>query len=98
MSDNDELDFDMIVHPSGIQCEHEGCESKDAFACYLDGDEPEEHLCGQHAVQAGYCCGCGHFYAGTSEFERNNGWCDNCHSEFDEPDDDDDEYHDHDPY
>ena len=79
--ETNELDF-MHVPDSGIQCDHKGCESKDAFACFIDGDEPEEHLCAEHAPDAGYCIGCGNFYAGTHEFDfLHPGWCGNCHSE-----------------
>lgn len=56
---------------------------------YLPDDKTESGFaptpyCSECA-KGSYCPGCHHFWAGTNEFDRNGGWCDNCKSEIDEP-------------
>lgn len=39
-----------------------------------------EYLCFEHAVEAGYCGGCGQFWAGATSFDFSEipGFCENC--------------------
>lgn len=72
-------------------CEHEGCTEEATVDCFLldnDGSGPDERLCWMHAREAGYCPGCGNFWAGAESFDFSpSGYCENCAAEFD-----DDEY------
>ena len=74
-------------------CEVEGCGSHETLKCDCDGDI--EILCTTHAIEQGYCYGCGYFSSGQSGFDLYHpGLCSNCHSEFVENEMDDDEYDD----
>lgn len=74
-------------------CQHDGCDDV-GYACYLDEDllsdpaKATEFLCPRHAVESGYCYGCGRFFAGIEEFDFGSGLCSDCKVEFDdgEPD------------
>lgn len=67
------------------RCAREGCDGP-AFPCYLDDDllaDPQrvtEHLCPLCAHEAGYCPGCGRFWAGVESFDF-SGLCDDCRAE-----------------
>lgn len=71
------------------------CEKCDAEATPCrhrddEGKEAVEYLCHKHATEAGYCWGCGEFWAGTEDFDFNNpsGLCMNCKDELEqEPED-----------
>jgi hypothetical protein len=70
-------------------CDEPRCDNP-GHACFLPGSqEPDGGYCSEHAFAHGFCKGCGDFWGGVESFEFiNNGWCDNCRAEFDEPDDD----------
>lgn len=89
-------DFDgnleYITPDPGNTCEHEGCGETHTTECAIDwevGDDGEwtgkdaEWLCYDHAKDAGYCFGCGHFWAGATSFDfsRIEGYCENCVAE-----------------
>lgn len=67
-------------------CWHPGCYEK-GTRCVIpwsdDDDLPYERYCPEHAVEYGYCCGCGLFCAGIDSFDfgRYRGLCDNCADE-----------------
>lgn len=81
----------------------QGC-AEAAIACYSsDGwlDTPRtvsEHLCHEHAAEAGYCCVCGLFSSGIDSFDWGDppGMCETCRDEFEadnwEDDADTDDY------
>jgi hypothetical protein len=62
-----------------MMCQELGCKQV-AFGCYLSAsDEPDDWYCAEHASAAGYCGGCGHFWAGVESFDFNaRGLCENC--------------------
>lgn len=69
------------------RCEHiypnkKQCRSTDAVDCYLPGNydgEPDAHYCMKHIHSAGFCWGCGTFWAGCEDFDFNPlGLCSNC--------------------
>ena len=53
-----------------------------------------ENLCAECAVDAGYCFACGNFYAGCKSYDLSpiKGCCENCISEFEEPEFDEFDY------
>lgn len=65
--------------------------------CWLpdDRDEPSEYYCAHHMYDAGFCPGCGNFWAGVESFDfSRTGLCENCASQGDYDDDDDDDWED----
>ena len=77
---------------NNLHCGHEGCESTELISCFLhdnaDGT-PDEYYCGEHVRDAGYCPGCGNFWAGCESFDFSpSGYCENCASEFDDESED----------
>ena len=60
-------------------CDVAGCKEH-ARPCRLSmWEKPEETLCFKHAREAGYCPGCGIFWAGVTSFDLSRtGYCDNC--------------------
>ena len=90
----DDLDFNEVIPKSGLICTK--CGYDDSLQCEIDG-EPSDILCGTHAAEDGYCCCCGQFWAGTTEFDfQHPGYCPNCYDEIrsGEHDDDDDDWYD----
>ncbi len=91
-------DLDTPYQESGLVCEK--CGHTDSIQCEQwnseKGDtEPSEILCGKHAAEAGYCCCCGTFCAGSTSFDFHHpGYCDNCYDQVkaDTGEDDDDDY------
>lgn len=84
------------------RCEADGCREAGS-ECYMDAAEGEEHtvdarLCAQHASEAGFCHGCGQFWAGVESFDfSRSGLCEHCQdgqSGFPDDEFDDDEYED----
>lgn len=82
-------------------CQHPGCQNA-AIQCSIPGgfdhdtgkdyDDSYEYHCVEHARDAGFCCCCGAFIAGSRDFSD---LCENCEDELkaDERDpEDDDEY------
>lgn len=76
------------------------CRAPGSTECFLDaflGQEietqaPDEILCADHAFRAGYCHGCGSFYAGIDSFDFGyDGLCEGCRLEFMPPEYDDHE-------
>lgn len=71
------------------KCEHEGCDRHGSVKCVIPNSDrwsslaPDiiEYYCCQHAQEEGFCPGCGNYWAGSGEFESNNGWCDTCYGE-----------------
>lgn len=63
-------------------CQWPGCFKAHTIDCYFpdnNGDTPDELLCAHHAPKAGFCWGCGNFWAGVESFDFNtNNLCDNC--------------------
>lgn len=65
-------------------CEHEGCTAEATVECLNPGgegyDEWTENLCSKHAVEEGFCCYCGNFWAGCEDFDFSPipGVCPNC--------------------
>lgn len=73
----------------------QSCRAPDAIYCYLpepprcSGPEyrlrerpPDEVLCAECAVAAGYCRSCGDFWAGITSFDFiHPGLCDHCHDQ-----------------
>lgn len=99
------------LRPFG-RCDHEGCRETSTIDCRIyhgKGEETRENLCWQHAIDAGYCPGCGNFWAGTEYFDFNLGgahMCQDCTDTFkyelgeydDEEFDDWGDFHDFDDY
>lgn len=62
----------------------EQCGQSGAIECVLYNSktkkEDKEFLCFEHAVDGGYCGGCGNFWAGATSFDlsRIPGYCENC--------------------
>ena len=83
-----ELVIDMIV------CQSPGCQ-EEAIECRIKpGSVVDDHLCPQHASEAGYCACCGDFWAGVNSFDfAKSGLCEHCEAELEaeseEIDDDD---------
>jgi hypothetical protein len=78
-------------HIYGVRCGARGCK-ENGNGCWLpdDMDQPSEWYCYGHMRDAGYCPGCGNFWAGVESFDLSRtGYCENCASEFEEPDYDD---------
>ena len=91
---------------SGHKCEHNGCFENGEVACHvpeLHGENGRiyddtnirvvEHLCSNHAYEAGYCTLCGDFWGGIESFDFNNPshLCENCKEQIeDEIGEDDD--------
>lgn len=80
-------------------CCHEGC-GEVGYPCYLDDDllagelegrKATEYLCSVHAVERGYCYGCGRFFAGIDGFDFGPGLCEDCRYEAAEEEEDDEE-------
>lgn len=66
-----------------LRCQRCGAPGFDCRLSIWD-KEPEEILCGEHAHQAGYCRGCGIFWAGVTSFDmRRSGLCDHCQADAD---------------
>lgn len=69
-----------------LKCEDCGKAAEGIFRQPDDGKEcgydliPLCYACSKDS----YCPGCHDFWAGSGEFDRNNGWCDNCYSEIQE--------------
>lgn len=75
----------------GVRCEERGCPQY-GNPCWLpdDTDQPSFHFCYDHMHDAGFCPGCGGFWAGVESFDfSRTGYCENCASQGDYPDDDD---------
>lgn len=101
--DNPEFDFDFSVPEKRGICS--SCKKEEAITeIYLDGESQNEQLCYECCQEQGFCFGCGHFSAGTSEydFSRVGAYCEHCQAEinsnygedeydedFDEADDED---------
>lgn len=72
-------------------CEFDGCTSLETdryeYPVPEDGVYPSEWLCAEHAVEQGFCYGCGGFFAGTESYDFSpvKGLCYDCRSELDEP-------------
>lgn len=80
-------------------CEWPGCWNRNVTPCHLtewDGKpQPTEYYCSAHASDAGFCWGCGQFWAGIESFDfSRSGLCDNC----DESEPDYENYVDEDDY
>lgn len=63
------------VWKSGHKCEHEGCFKDGSVVCHVPAEhdvELIEHLCQDHAYEAGYCSLCGIFWGGIESFDFNN--------------------------
>lgn len=79
-------------------CNEEGCTAppEQVFACFLsppnEGDEPEADYCVEHAINNGFCGGCGLFCAGLDSFDfgrdggRYRGFCPTCQDEMETDD------------
>lgn len=66
-----------------MKCDHEGCESEGQP--YQIEDEGESRYCAEHAHDAGFCYGCGGFFAGIEVFDfEPSGLCENCKADNDE--------------
>jgi len=89
-----------------MKCEHKNCEEEEAIECILIdnlGNEHTEYLCSEHAYESGFCCLCGHFFAGFEWFDfpeahgNIRGYCDECsdmiRDECGENDREEDEYY-----
>jgi len=79
---------------SGHKCEREGCFEDGVVVCHVPDYPPLlskepydytgikiiEHLCQDHAYEAGYCTICGDFWGGIESFDFNNPskLCENC--------------------
>lgn len=81
-------------------CQHEGCTSTDtnlfSYPTLEDQEPLREWLCDDHAVESGFCFGCGFFAAGTEDYDFSpiKGLCGECVDQFREDAgeyDDDDE-------
>ncbi|WP_181838861.1 hypothetical protein [Emticicia sp. BO119] len=106
--DNPEFDFDFSVPENQGVCS--GCQKEDSITeVYLDGELQDGELCYDCCQKQGYCFGCGHFSAGTMEYDFSNvgAYCEHCQDEirasygedeydedFDDEDDDDKDYSD----
>lgn len=101
--------------PRGM-CWQPGCTDWGIY-CYFPDHEwgrpgggprkhPDDCLCDKHIERAGFCRGCGQFWAGVESFEfgRYAGWCDNCQVELRHEEEEEREWYagdvdyDHDPY
>ena len=75
---------DYINHwTSGHKCEHDGCFKDGSVECHVTAVQDIqliEHLCQDHAYEAGYCSLCGGFWGGIESFDFNNPshLCENC--------------------
>ncbi len=70
--------------PEWGYCTAEGCHEP-AIPCFLPNYddkpeyEPDDLLCVEHCSPAGYCWGCGTFWAGCEDFDFDpRGLCSNC--------------------
>lgn len=79
----------------GLVCQHPGCRRDDPMECHLsiaDAGGARDFYCWSHAVDHGFCAGCGVFIAGIDDFSI---YCEHCRDEikadnFPEYDDDSD--------
>ena len=60
----------------GPICSVEGCPTE-AICCHFEDGMFFEHLCREHAQEAGFCPGCGLFCGGQNSFETHD-WCEMC--------------------
>lgn len=71
-----------------VLCDVQGC-TEQGYPCVLyvpeENEEHQETLCGTHALEHGYCPGCGNFWAGVESFDFGPGLCENCRHDDDEP-------------
>lgn len=84
-----------IYHDEHPQtCNEEGC-ANEGMACYYSHlhEEPDGWYCGKHAHDAGFCPGCGLFWAGIESFDfSRTGYCENCDDAFEAEFGDDEDY------
>lgn len=65
-------------------CEYPGCPKRAELECVLPASHDDEcatthPLCLVHAEAEGYCVGCGQFWSGIEDFDRDpSGLCPNC--------------------
>ena len=97
--------------PAAYTCQSDGCTKPAEYEFEYprwgeDDDGSTELLCYDHAKESGFCLGCGHFSAGTEDFDFSEieGYCGQCveelryeSGEYDDEDDWDD-YDGYDPY
>lgn len=77
-------------------CCHKDCGDV-GYPCYLEEEqlagaryEVIQYLCARHAVERGYCCGCGRFFAGNNAFGFGSGVCEDCRYEAAEEEEEED--------
>ena len=70
------------------QCEYDGCANPGEHWRFPIEENPDIYLCPDHAVEAGFCVGCGAFCPGSdgSDVHHQTGLCRDCY-ESDFPDD-----------
>lgn len=84
--------FDKNHECPPLKCQREGCEEANPIACVIPGGighaDINEWLCGDHAVEAGHCCACGMFIAGSDDVfdSGRSGCCETCRADFYEDD------------
>jgi len=71
-------------------CDEDGCE-KEGCECTLPDGTLGGRYCTTHAFRNGFCKGCGMFWAGIESFDFGSGYCDNCRTDWDEPEWDEDD-------
>lgn len=87
--------FPASLHPLPKfgRCQEPECSARATVECCLPEGNPAGNYCAAHAIENGYCCGCGQFWAGISSFDfSKSGLCENCLSEMQDDEDIDDEH------
>lgn len=75
----------------GVVCSTRGCKQMGNPCWYPDDtDRPSEYYCYSHMRNAGFCPGCGNFWAGIESFDfSRTGYCEDCADEWRDDDYDD---------
>lgn len=61
-------------------CQTEGCQEQGKPCWFTPGTRPDAYHCFDHRADAGFCIGCGLFYAGIERFDfgPGKGYCEHC--------------------